>query len=1167
MKSITLFLFCLLLAASAQTQVSKTLNVEAGQLASVLTTNELNTITDLLLTGTMDARDFRTIRDRMPELKKLNLHEVTIADYTGRDGTVSYSNNSYMENAIPQQAFQNKIKLESVILPKGTTSIKDYAFRDCKNLKKLDLPASVASFGKWFLLFCDSLTSINIPTSLQIIGDNTFSGWRGLINIDIPITVNAIGNSAFSSCSNLISIQIPSSVTKLGNSVFSDCTNLSSVSLPNSLSSIGNSAFYQCSGLKFIQLPVELTSIGSRAFFGCYGLENIFIPSSVKYIGLEAFRGTKASVNVAEPNFDYSSLEGILFDKKKDTLIYCPNSITGDYSIPSTVKVIGEYAFHGCSLLENISLPLTLNIVGDNAFNNCKKLTSIDLPASVVSIGKNAFDGCSGLKLIVIPDSVTIIERNTFYGCAGLTTVVIPQAVTSIGKQAFGHCTGLTSIELPVSLNTIDSQAFWNCKGLKALAIPASVSKIGSHAFGNCTGLTSIYVYPKIPPDLYDSPNVFAGINKSTSKLNVPYGTSQLYASEYQWKDFKQIVEMTGFSLSTHSIYLFNDVDSYASVMLLSNVPWEASSDKSWLRVLPESGTDSTELIIFAEKNVSGITRSATVTVASPGMEAQTITVTQQSVIASVKYSDVTSCYGAANGSITFFDALGYQEVEYSIDGGESWRQDTSFTELSAKTYDLRIRDPNYVNKNFSLGSITLQEPRELQARVEGLNTMFCGWDYPYIQIQEPRGGSSSFEYSFDDGLTWQSDPMFYYWGWYMEQYVVVLMRDAQSPDCVVKLDEGYIYYNEPIWVDGLVTEIDLSKDQLGSIELFVHGGSGYYQINWNTGETSQKIENLTGGNYWVDVFDGYGCFYQYSFFLNSPPIANAGLNQIVSAVTKVTLDGSASSDPDNNSLTYSWIAPDGIILSSETDPQPTFSAPIVYQLTILKFVLTVNDGKTDSAPSEVSIIVCPNYEKSEEVRICEGDNYNGWHSSGLYNRTLKSLSGCDSIVVTNLVVHPSFTPTIIAKGDTLICTYNYQTYQWFDDVVPIPNATANEYIVSKSGRYHLVITDENGCKQSSEVLSLIHSDIPVIQLNKFKYSIIPNPNSGEFIFRIDSPPAGDFNLRLINPIGQVLETRLIRSPSININEQFNVNHLGKGMYFLQISTENHQNVEKIIVH
>ena len=94
----------------------------------------------------------------------------------------------------------------------------------------------------------------------------------------------------------------------------------------------------------------------------------------------------------------------------------------------------------------------------------------------------------------------------------------------------------------------------------------------------------------------------------------------------------------------------------------------------------------------------------------------------------------------------------------------------------------------------------------------------------------------------------------------------------------------------------------------------------------------------------------------------NRAPTANAGLDQSVDELSVVTLDGTGSSDLDNNALTYSWSQTAGVTvsLSSTTASQPTFDAPDVTALDVtetLTFQLTVSDG-TASANDTISIVV-----------------------------------------------------------------------------------------------------------------------------------------------------------------------------------------------------------------
>ena len=91
----------------------------------------------------------------------------------------------------------------------------------------------------------------------------------------------------------------------------------------------------------------------------------------------------------------------------------------------------------------------------------------------------------------------------------------------------------------------------------------------------------------------------------------------------------------------------------------------------------------------------------------------------------------------------------------------------------------------------------------------------------------------------------------------------------------------------------------------------------------------------------------------------NSAPVANAGVNQNVPIGKVVTLDGTASTDANYDTLSYKWTMlgkPSGstAVLSSTTSPNPTFTADVMGIFTI---TLVVNDGQVDSTMVPVTVV------------------------------------------------------------------------------------------------------------------------------------------------------------------------------------------------------------------
>lgn len=271
-----------LLTTLLTAQVSKTIDVPTtGMLSSLLTMDEKWSITSLTLTGCIDSRDVKCLRDEVRNLSILDLSSVTIKEYNGNNGTSSYIT-SYPANTLPNQSFWSsgtgaKTSLITVYLPNNLNIISSFAFSDCIGLKSITIPNSVTSIESNAFSGCDGLTSIIIPNSVLKIGDNAFGPCRGLTNLTIGNSVTTIGVMAFGFCLNLTSIVIPNSVTKIGNYAFCNCDKLSKITIPNYVESIGERAFQNCSELSSLTIGNLVSTIGDYAFSNCIKLETIHI--------------------------------------------------------------------------------------------------------------------------------------------------------------------------------------------------------------------------------------------------------------------------------------------------------------------------------------------------------------------------------------------------------------------------------------------------------------------------------------------------------------------------------------------------------------------------------------------------------------------------------------------------------------------------------------------------------------------------------------------------------------------------------------------------------------------------------------------------------------------------------------------------------------------------
>ncbi len=419
--------------------------------------------------------------------------------------------------------------LTNVTLSNGITNIMDSMFSDCSGLGNITLPDSVTSIGYDTFRNCSNLTGVNIPNSVTNIGKTAFLYCTSLTNIALPSSVVQIGYSIFGGCNNLTTISVdtlnpayssidgvlftnnqsillayppgkegeyvvPATVKSIDNAAVRDCLELTGVTLPEGITNIGPSAFYGCTKLAHINLPDSVTFIDQSAFYRCTSLTNIVIPGSAVISFLSSYGAnvfarcsSLTNITVAPANTNYSSLDGVLFNKSQSTLLQFPGGKTGSYMIPLTVTAIRESAFAGCAGLTGFSVP-TNSIFStlDGVLFNKNQTTLIACPA-----------GKTGSYSIT--NEVNKLGGYAFSDCSGLTNISIPQTITTISSNAFYNCTGLTSIIIPNRANVIMDSAFHGCVGLTSITIPASVGKIESYAFEACSNLTGVYFEGNAP--------------------------------------------------------------------------------------------------------------------------------------------------------------------------------------------------------------------------------------------------------------------------------------------------------------------------------------------------------------------------------------------------------------------------------------------------------------------------------------------------------------------------------------------------------------------------------------------------------------------------------------------------------------------------------------------
>ncbi len=398
---------------------------------------------------------------------------------------INFSSENYDESVWGEYAIagelsiywsDDKVKqsLTSVKIPEGITSISGDTFYNCTNLETIEFPSTLTSIGVEAFNGCTALKSVEFPKSLVSIGNSAF-GSTALENIILPSSLTTIGNSAFWGCSQLATIEFAehSSLTSIGDYAFSYCTALKSVEFPKSLVSIGNSAFGSTAleNITFNYSSVDkfLTSSVEGFPYGCFGgdgstnikeirvtnlingqpMKNVLIPMGMETIKDYAFWN---DVNVESVTFPdgFKSIPAGAFRRTAIKAL----------KMPASLETIGDRAFEGCDMLEEITFNEGLKTIGERAFQRCTAIAGIVLPNSVTEAGISAFAQCEDLESVVLSTSLTKIPRGMFAACYHLAECVIPESVTEIGSHAFGHNFNLREIDLGSNVKSVGAYAF-----------------------------------------------------------------------------------------------------------------------------------------------------------------------------------------------------------------------------------------------------------------------------------------------------------------------------------------------------------------------------------------------------------------------------------------------------------------------------------------------------------------------------------------------------------------------------------------------------------------------------------------------------------------------------------------------------------------------------------
>lgn len=217
--------------------------------------------------------------------------------------------------------------------------------------------------------------------------------------------------------------------------------------------------FSGCIRLTVLRLPSTAVSLESDAFSGT-PLKKLSIPASMEKVSPSPGCDTLEEITVDDANGFFSAWEGVLFDKRKEKILWVPAGKSGDFNIPETVTVIGPNTFNGtgitcinfpeglCSLetcalsgtmLKEVSLPEGVSMLNTALFQNSHRLQTVRLSANVDYVSDYVFDGTGLLHLYVgrerPPYATADAFRNKDHEMGAVCTLHVPKGSKAIYRN------------------------------------------------------------------------------------------------------------------------------------------------------------------------------------------------------------------------------------------------------------------------------------------------------------------------------------------------------------------------------------------------------------------------------------------------------------------------------------------------------------------------------------------------------------------------------------------------------------------------------------------------------------------------------------------------------------------------------------------------------------
>lgn len=370
--------------------------------------------------------------------------------------------------------------------------------------------------------------------------------------------------------------------------------------------------------------------------------------------------------------------------------------------------------------------------------------------------------------------------------------------------------------------------------------------------------------------------------------------------------------------------------------------------------------------------------------------------------------------------------------------------------------------------------------------------------------------------------------------------------------------------------------------------DVTLDAGSGFVNYQWNDAgsSTSQTITVDTTGSYSVTVVSTDGCVGSAiasvdvslvpDIFYAAPVIGDVAVFCVGTPVN-TTLDAGAGFTD------YLW-QPGGVGTQTLNVTTPGDYVITVTDPLGCQFVDTVNVSY-----STISAVI----SADGPLSFCLGDTVTlsvpsaysyDWTSgsttqsidvnqSGTYGVVVSDIYGCtetDSVVV--VVDFPPVANFNYGQQNQSITmdffdfSMNANSYDWNFGDNGTSTVASPSHTYPAPGQYVVTLTVTNSCGTDTYIDTVNVKVVSLPELAIDKFAIFPNPTDGNLTVRFNSTVNQAIEIRVVNPLGQVVTSDGVNNFSGQFQRNYNLSGLASGMYMFQIVTERGVRTERVIL-